>query len=227
MRGRRTQRLGRLWSKGGVAPEDRGTALGADHRIGGILLHEHPVGHGKGQRAAGAAFADDRGDDRHGEARHRQHRLGDGPCLATFLGGHAGVGAGRVHKGQHRQTEALGQREQSLRLAVALGLGLAEVVGQLLVQGLALLVADDEHGPVVEPADAADHGGVIGPQAIALELLEAMQHSLDVVSRARPVLVPRDLDRQPGVVAALLMRHPLQARLQLFDLFRQMDAGHV
>ena len=111
MRGRRTQRLGRLRSKSGVAPEDRGTALGADHRVGGILLHEHPVGHGKGQRAAGAAFADDRSDDRYRETRHRQHRLGDGPRLTTLLGSHAGVGARRVDKGQHRQIEALGQGE--------------------------------------------------------------------------------------------------------------------
>ena len=49
-----------------VLPEDRRAALGRDHRVDGVLQHEHAVGDADGERAAGAALADDDGDDRHG-----------------------------------------------------------------------------------------------------------------------------------------------------------------
>ena len=59
-----------------------------------------------------------------------------------------------------------------------------------------------------------------------LQLLEALDEVPDVVARARPVLVPRDLDGHPGVMATALVLQALQPRLQLLDLLRQMDAGH-
>jgi hypothetical protein len=36
----------------GVAPENRGAALGRDHRVDGVFLHQHAVGHGDGDRPA-------------------------------------------------------------------------------------------------------------------------------------------------------------------------------
>ena len=168
VRGRRLERLGGLRREGRVAPQDRGAALGRDHRVGGVLLHEHPVGDGEGEGSARAALADDGGDDRHAEARHLEHGLRDGARLAALLGRHARVRARRVDERQHRQAVPLGEREQPLRLAVALGLGHAPAVVLLLVERPALLVADDEHGAALEPAEAADDGGVVGAQAVAL-----------------------------------------------------------
>ena len=121
---------------------------------------------------------------------------------------------------------ALGELEQALGLAVALGLGHAPAVQLLFVERPALLVPDDEHGAAVEPAEPADDRGVVGPQPVALELLEAVDEVPDVVTRARPVLVPRDLYRDPGVMPPALVLKALQPRLQPLDLFRQMDAGH-
>ena len=131
-------------------------------------------------------------------------RLGDGARLAALLGGDARVRAGRVDEREHRQAVPLGEREQPLRLAVALRPRHAEVVLRLLVERAALLVADDEHGAAAEPAEPADDGRVVGAQAVALELLEAVDQIADVVARARPVLVARDLDRDPGVMATAL-----------------------
>ena len=53
------QRLGGLLHLVGVLPEDRGAALGRDHRIDRVLQHRDAVGRGEGHRAAGAALADD------------------------------------------------------------------------------------------------------------------------------------------------------------------------
>ena len=44
---------------------------------GGVLLHQHPVGHSDGKRAARAALADHAGDDRHVEPHQQQLRAGD------------------------------------------------------------------------------------------------------------------------------------------------------
>ena len=51
-----------------VAPEDRGAALGRDHRVDRVLLHQHAVGERDRDRAAGAALADDARDRRHARA---------------------------------------------------------------------------------------------------------------------------------------------------------------
>jgi len=121
----------------------------------------------------------------------------------------------------------LGEPEQPLCLAVALGLGHAEVVLRLLVQGAALLVSHHQYRASVEPAEATDDGGVVGPQTVALELLEAVDQVPDVVARPRPFLVSGDLDRDPGVMPAVLATELLQSCLELLDLLGQMDAGHT
>jgi hypothetical protein len=87
-------------------------------------------------------------------------------------------------------------------------------------------VADDQHGAAAEPAEPAHDGRVVGAQAVALKLLEAVDEVPDVVTRPRAARVTRDLDGHPGVIATALVLQALQPRLQLLDLFRQMDAGH-
>ena len=121
------QRLGRVGRPLGRLPQDRRAALGRDHRVDRVLQHQHLVGHADGQRAARAALADDGGDDRHLELRHLEDVAADGFGLAALLGADAGIGAGRVDEGEHRQPELLGQLHQAQRLAVALGPRHAEV----------------------------------------------------------------------------------------------------
>lgn len=96
----------------------------------------------------------------------------------------------------------------------------------LFVQRLALLVPDHQHGAPAEPAESADDGRVVGPQAVAAQLFEALDEVPDVVARPRTVLVTRDLDGEPGVTAPALVLQGLQRRLQPVDLLRQVDAGH-
>src|SRR5438105_235821 len=45
-----------------VLPENRGAALGRDDGIDGVLEHQHAIGEPDRERAARAAFTDDRGD---------------------------------------------------------------------------------------------------------------------------------------------------------------------
>ena len=49
---------------GGVFPEDGRAGFRGGDRIDRVFQHENPVGHADGERAAGAAFADDHRDDR-------------------------------------------------------------------------------------------------------------------------------------------------------------------
>ena len=94
------ERRGRLLGLARVAPEDRRAALRRDDRVHRILLHQHPVGERRGDRAAGTALADDAGDGRHAEPRHQRLRAGDRAALAVLLGGHARIGARDVDQGQ-------------------------------------------------------------------------------------------------------------------------------
>ena len=158
------------------------------------------------------------------EPRHGEHGLGDGARLAALFGRYARIGSRRVDEGEHGQAVAFGQGEQALGLAIALGLGHAEVVARLLVEGATFLLAHDDDGAPVEPAQAADHGAVVGPQAVALELLEVVDERSDVLAAARPVFVARDLDGQPGIVAATLMPAALQQALEPLRFLREVHS---
>ena len=150
--GRDAQRLRGELGLAGIAPQDRGAALRRNHRIDRILEHVHLIAHGDGQRAAGAAFAGDGDDDGHGQARHGAQIDGDGFGLAALLGVEAGIGAGRIDKREDRPAELGGELHQPQRLAIALGLGLAEVARHALLGVAALLVAEDQHVAAFELA---------------------------------------------------------------------------
>ena len=137
------------------------------------------------QRAAGAALADHGGDDRDGQARHLQDRLGDRHRLAALLGLQARVGARRVDERDDRQPEAHRVVHQPQRLAVALRVGHPEVALHHLGGRAALLVADGHHRQLAEPREPADDRRVLGEQAVAVELLEVVEDQLDVVERVR------------------------------------------
>src|SRR5205085_7517793 len=51
-------------------PEDRGAALGRDHRIGAVLEHQQAVAHSDAERAAGSARPGPPSDDGNAQLRH-------------------------------------------------------------------------------------------------------------------------------------------------------------
>src|SRR6185436_21175030 len=94
------------------------------------------------ERAARAALADHGDDDRHAQARHFEQVSADGLGLAALLGVDAGISAGGVDEGEYRQAELFGELHHAQRLAVALGLGHAEIARDLFLGVAALLVAE-------------------------------------------------------------------------------------
>src|SRR5205814_8097965 len=108
-----------------------------------------------GERAARAAFADDRGDERRTQARHLEQVAPDRLRLAALLGVDAGIGARRIDEGENRQRELLAELHQAQRLAIALGLRHAEVAGDLLFGIAPLLMADHHARRAAEAREAA------------------------------------------------------------------------
>jgi len=80
-----------------------------------------------GKRAAGAAFADDRHDDRYAQAGHLVQVAPDGLGLAAFLGADAGIRTRRIDEREQGQAEFLGELHEPQRLAVTLRPWHAEV----------------------------------------------------------------------------------------------------
>ena len=80
----------------------------------------------------------------------------------------AGIGAGGVDQRDHGQRETLGELHQPHRLAVALGLGHAEVAQHLLRHAASLLLADDHDRDTVEARHAADDRVVVGEMAVTV-----------------------------------------------------------
>ena len=103
--GGQLQRLGGVLGGVAGAPQDRGAAFGADHRIDGMLQHQHGIARGQGDGPARPALADDRRHQRHADVEAGLDGAGDGFGLAARLGFDAGIGAGGVDQGQHRHAE--------------------------------------------------------------------------------------------------------------------------
>src|SRR5579871_1203064 len=76
---------------GGGAPEDGGAALRRNYGIDGVLEHVNAVSGCDRDGAAGAAFADDDGDERHFDAKAGLDGFSDGLGLAAFLRLEAGI----------------------------------------------------------------------------------------------------------------------------------------
>ena len=138
----------------GGPPQDRGAALRADDRVDRVLEGDDDVADGDRERPAGAALAGDDRDDRRPQPAHQPDRAGDRLGDAALLGLRAGMGAGHVDEGDDRQAEPLGELHDPHRLAVALGVGHAEVAPDVLVGVGALLLADDDDPPAVDPGEA-------------------------------------------------------------------------
>ena len=193
---------GRLGLMLGAFPEDPGAALRADDAVVGMLEDGHPVADANPKRPPRASLADDHADDRDRESRHEEHALGDHLGLAAFLGADAGISAGGVDEADHRQAVLRRQPHLAHRLAVALGMGAAEVARLTLGERFSFLVADDEHLVAVELRKPGQHCRVVTEGPVAVELDELVEDERDVVARLRPVGVAGDLDGLPGIEAA-------------------------
>ena len=153
---------------------------------------------GDGDGAARAALADDHRDQRHAEREAAVRRARDGLGLAALLGADAGIGAGRVDQRDDGHVELVGHLHQAHGLAIALGLGHAEVVADAALGVGALLVADDHDRAAAEAAEPADDGLVLGEVAVAGERREVLDQRADVVEAVRALGMARHLRLLPG-----------------------------
>src|SRR4051812_20150947 len=191
------ERLGRLGRHRRIAPENGRATLGRDHRVRGVLHHLHNVAYRDGERPARSALADYGDDDGHAQARHFEQVAADGLRLAALFGVDSRVGARRVDEREYRQLELLGQLHQAQRLAVALGLGHAEVAQDLFLGVAALLMADDHAGRALEARQTAHDRGVLRVRAVAVQLFEVGEQCLNVVQCVGPLRMARDLRDLP------------------------------
>ena len=197
----RLERRCRLLRLAGVPPQDRCAAFGRDHRVDRVLLHEHPVGDGDRDRPAGATLADDARDRRDPETNHRKLGAGNPAALAMLLGLDARICARRVDERDHRETVPVRELHDPHRLPIALGVGHPEVPVRSLPDVTTFLVPDERDRPAVEPPEPGNDGRVVRERTVTVQLDEVVEHPLDVVERVGPVLMPRELDRPPDLVA--------------------------
>ena len=93
--------------------------------------------------------------------------------LAALFGVDAGIGAGGVEEGDDGAAELGAELHAAQRLAIAFGLGHAEVAEELLFGIAALFLADDHDGLAFEGAEAADDGRVFAKGAVAVDFRES------------------------------------------------------
>ena len=122
----------------------------------------------------------------------------------------------------------LGQLHQPHGLAVALGLGHAEVVPDAALGVGALLVADDHDGAAAEAAEPAHDGLVLGEVAVAGQRREVLDQGVDVVEAMRPLGMARDLRLLPGRELGVgVDQRLLRLLLELRDLVGDRDRAVV
>src|SRR5580765_3474466 len=201
-----------------VSPEDGCTPLRRDDGVDRVLLHQHPVGHGRRDRAARSALADHAADDRNLEAGHQRLRAGDRAALAVLFGGDARVRARDVDQADERELVQVGKLHQPHRLAIPLGIGHAEVAVRPFLDVSSLLIADERDRATVETSKADDERVIVGPAAVPVQLDPIVEEPLDVVQRVRAVLMARELDRTPDLLVGRCGLDSLELALQLLQL---------
>ena len=145
------------------------------------------------------------------QAGHLAQVAGNGLGLAALFGADAGVGAGSVDKGDHRQFELFGHLHQAQRLAVPFGIGHAEIAEDLFLGVAPFLVADDHDRLAVETGQAADDGVVVTEIAVAVQFDKLGEHQFDVVQGKGAVDVARHLGCLPaGKVGEDVFAHLLR-----------------
>ncbi len=114
---------------------------------------------------------------------------------------------------------------QAHGLAVAFGLGHAEVVPDATLGIRALLMADHDHRAPAEAAEPAHDGLVLGEIAVAGQRREVLDQGLHIVETMRPLWVAGDLCLLPGreLSIGIEERRP-RLLLELLNLFGNRHA---
>ena len=191
------QGVGRIGCGGAILPQDGGAAFRADDRVIGVLEDENAVGYADAERSAGAALADDRCDDRHLERHHFAQVDGDGLGDMALLSADAGKGAGRVDDCDDGQLKLAGQLHQAQRLAVALGVGAAEVAHHIFLGVAPFLGAHDHDAFVAQFGESTDHRLVVGVEPVAVQFGEIVKGKPEVVERVGAAGVAGELHPLP------------------------------
>ena len=216
--------LGGLGGVLAVLPEDGGAALGGDDGVVGVLHHDNAVGDADAEGTAGTALADDYGDDGGFQQHHLAEVEGDGLGDVALLRTDAGEGSGGVDEGDDGHGEFLRELHQAEGLAVALGVGGAEVALEVLLGVAAFLVAEDDAFPLAEHREAAGHRGVVADVAVAVELGEVFEGQRDVIEHERALGVAGDLYALPrGEVLVDGRARLCELAFHGRDLFRQVE----
>ena len=211
-----------------VLPQNRRATFRADDGIIGVFQNQHAVGHADAERAAGTAFADDGGDDGHFEQRHFPEIHGDGLGDVAFLRANARIRARRVNERDDGQAEFVCQPHQAERLAIAFGMGAAEIAQDVLLGVTALLRADDHDAVLAESGKAAHHGAVLGKQAVAVQFLKIGERLSQVIQRVGTLGMAGQLHALPGVeVRENLPAGFLQLLFDELDFLLEADAQGV
>ena len=216
--------IGRILGLVAGLPEDGSAAFRADYRVNRVLQHQHLVGHGNRQGAAGATFTNDGGDDGGLQLAHLVDVAANGFGLAALFSVNAGEGTGRVDKGEHWKVELLCGLHQAQRLAVALWLGHAKVAQAALLGVAALLVAQQHARRAVKARQTADDGQVIGEMPVAVHLDKVGKALAHIVQRVRTLDMAGNLGDLPGRQIAVYILGQLQAFLaQLLYFLGDID----
>src|SRR5262249_17432322 len=145
----------------GVLPEDSGTSLWGDDRVAAELEDEHAIRDPEGERAARAAFADDRCDNGHSDARHRSEGRSDRFALPPLLGADSWIGARRVDERQNREIELVRELVEADRLSIPFGVRHPEVALHVLFGTAPFHVAHDDDAAVVVAREPTHDRGIV------------------------------------------------------------------
>ena len=163
-----------------------------------MLEHEQGVPEADAQPSAAPALPDDDVDDGGAEPGDDLEVVGDGLGLAPFLGADPGIGPRRVDEGDDRETVLFGHLHDAQGLAVALGVGLAEVPFDAGPGGPTLLVANERDGPAFVEGQAGHDGRIVPEPPVAMHLHEIREQVREIVQRIRPLGVAGELDDVDG-----------------------------
>ena len=191
-----------------------------------MLQHIDAAGGGDGYGPTRHAFADDGGDERRLDRETRFYRAGNSFRLAAFFRTDAGIGADSVGERQDRQSETIGQFENSYRLAITFRHRRTEIMLHAALGIAALFLADKSNGPSAEPGQAGNDRLVFTKRPVAGQGREIFQDAIGVIEKMRTAGMARHLHllprRQPGIG---VRDHGPGAHLQPFHLAIDIHAG--
>ena len=168
-----------------VLPQNRGETFWRKHRIHRVLEHEHPVAHGKRQRAARPPFAADHANHGDFQGAHELDTASDCLALATLLCFQARIGSGCVNKCDDGTTKLLCRAHGSLRLSIPLWRWHAKVKGHTLLDRRALTMSHNRHRASVERGDGAHDCLVVGGCPVASLLEYVFEQRIHVLLDTR------------------------------------------